>query len=284
MSKVSSKIILNNIIAAVLIVVYFLILILANKNMKPDRLLGDIEIFAIAFLISGIVFIEKAYKEDSGKTELKGIELLLLSFHTLSIMHISAIMKIDVTKYLLISAGVIAVYYIIKAIIIYTIDRKRYLNSLSDISKIINEDEPIIKEATKKLNRKTEVSTVEDEKQVQKGEKEKTSTKRKTNSTKKVENRNATTKKSTTRKTKKVENEIKEENNSKEEKEEKKEKEEQKEQKEPKTKKATKTTKTTKTTNKKETSSKAKTTSSQNDKKPKTTKKKTTKKEVKEND
>ena len=104
--KEIKKRILKNISVAIIVVAYFLILILANQNMKPERLAGDIEIFAIAYLVSGLIVLEKAYKKDNGKWAITSIELLVLAFHTLSINHMVNVLKCDFNTYLLISSGV----------------------------------------------------------------------------------------------------------------------------------------------------------------------------------
>ena len=59
-------------------------------------------------------------------------------------------MKYDFKSYMLISSGIVVIYYVLKVIIIYTKDKKEYLKGLSDISKIVKEDEPIKKEAKKR--------------------------------------------------------------------------------------------------------------------------------------
>lgn len=159
--EVKSRI-LKNLLVAVMVVAYFLILILAHQNMRPERLAGDIEIFAIAYLGSGLIVLERAYKKDDGKLAITSIELLVLSFHTLSINHMVNILKSDFSTYLLISSGAFSIYFILKTIIIYTKDRKQYLNSLSDISEIVNEDKPIIKEATKKTKKANVVNNEND--------------------------------------------------------------------------------------------------------------------------
>ena len=161
--EVKSRI-LKNLLVAIMVVAYFLILILAHQNMRPERLAGDIEIFAIAYLVSGLIVLERAYKKDDGKLAITSIELLVLSFHTLSINHMVNILKSDFSTYLLISSGAFSIYFILKTIIIYTKDRKQYLNSLSDISEIVNEDKPIIKEATKKTKKVDDINNENDTK------------------------------------------------------------------------------------------------------------------------
>lgn len=140
----------KDLLKAVGIMLYFIILNLAYSTIKQERLVGDIEIFAGAFLVVGIVFLERAYKKDSGSIALTGIEFLILSLHSLSIMHIITLFKYDFRFYLLTSSYIFSIYYVLKAILLYTKGRKAYLDSLSDISEIVKKDEPIKKEAKKR--------------------------------------------------------------------------------------------------------------------------------------
>lgn len=163
----------ENLLIAIGIIIYFFILIFAYTRMNTERLSKDIQVFAGAFLIVGLFTLEKAYKKDSGKIAITGIELLVLSFHSVSIMHMVNLFKCDFKSYLLISSCVITIYYVLKAIAIYTKNKKEYLKGLSDISEIVKEDEPVKKEA-KKRNTKKEKSKKENEKDEQKNKKKET--------------------------------------------------------------------------------------------------------------
>lgn len=140
----------KNLSKALCIIIYFIILFFAYTRMNLDRLAQDIQVFSGAFLVLGILALEKAYKKDSGEVAITGIELLVLSIHSLSIMHMITLLKYDFKSYMLISSGIVVIYYVLKVIIIYTKDKKEYLKGLSDISKIVKEDEPIKKEAKKR--------------------------------------------------------------------------------------------------------------------------------------
>lgn len=140
----------RNLLKAVGIMFYFIILNLAYFTMKQERLISDIEVFAGVFLIAGIFFLERAYKRDNEGIAITGIELLFLSLHSLSIMHVITLFKYDFRFYLLTSSYVFSIYYVLKAIVLYTKGRKEYLNSLSDISEIVKKDEPVIKKAKKR--------------------------------------------------------------------------------------------------------------------------------------
>ena len=148
------KTIFKNLLRAIGIMCYFIVLNFAYTRMNLDRLVEDIKVFAGTFLVLGILALEKAYKEDSGETAITGVELLFLSIHSLSIMHVISLFKYDFRLYLLVSSYIIAIYYVLKAIFNYTKDRRQYLRELSDISEIVKEDEPIKKEAKKRKKEK----------------------------------------------------------------------------------------------------------------------------------
>ena len=191
------KTIFRNLLKAIGIMAYFVILNIAYVRMNVDRLMNDIEIFAGTFLVFGLIMLEIAYKKDSGKTAISGIELLVLSMHSLSIKHVITFYQYDFRFYLLTSSYVFAIYYVLKSTIIYTKEKRKYLKNLSDISEIVKE-EPIKKEA-KKRRKPKETKTEENEKinlihvkekikhvtTVKKGKKDET--KEKTKKTKKTE-------------------------------------------------------------------------------------------------
>lgn len=155
------KTIFKNLLQAAGIICYFIVLDFAYNRMDIHRLTNDIEFFAAIFLVLGMLLLEKAYTKDNGKIAVIGIELLCLSFHSLSIMHFIAIFKCNFRFYLVVSSIIVTIYYMLKEIINYTKEKKAYLNTLSDISEIVKEEEPIKKEAKKrkkdKENTKKEV-------------------------------------------------------------------------------------------------------------------------------
>ena len=124
--------------------------------MNLERLIGDIEVFSGVFLVLGLLALEKSYKEEKGSTAITAIELMALSMHSLSIMNVITMMKYDFRTYLLTSSYIIAIYYVFKAIVIYTMQRRKALKELSDISEIVKEDEPIKKEAKKRRTTKVQ--------------------------------------------------------------------------------------------------------------------------------
>lgn len=200
------KVIFKNLLKAIGIMCYFIILNFAYTRMNTDRLINDIEVFSGIFLVIGLVMLEIAYKKDSGKSAISGIELLVLSMHSLSINHIITFYKYDFRFYLLVSSYVFAIYYVLKSVIIYTKEKREYLKSLSDISEIVKE-EPVKKEAKKRRKTKKVVKTNEDEikKEEKKTNKEENKKEEKTETKVEVKKENKV-KKAKTSKAKKQEN------------------------------------------------------------------------------
>ena len=185
--------IFKNLLKAVGIMGYFIILNIAYTRMNLDRLINDIEVFSGIFLVLGLVFLERAYKKDDGKIAISGIELLCLSMHSLSINHVITFYKYDFRLYLLTSSYVFAIYYVLKSIVIYTKEKRKYLKDLSDISEIVKE-EPIKKEAKKRRKNnkiekitkqeKTEKQEIKEKKNDKPKEETKKNNKEKTKNTK----------------------------------------------------------------------------------------------------
>ena len=171
------KKIFHNLLRAIGVMFYFILLNLAYSTIKQERLLGDIEVFAGVFLVIGM-FLEKAYKKDSGSIAITGIEFLFLSLHSLSIMHIITLFQYRFQFYLLTSSYLFSIYYVLKAIILYTKGRRDYLKSLSDISEIVKKEEPIKKEAKKRKQEEIKSKEEKIEKKQQHQEPKKKSQKR----------------------------------------------------------------------------------------------------------
>ena len=149
-SEDTIKNIFYNILFAIFIMIYLFILNFAYTKMFLSKLEKDIQVFAGIFMFIAILWLERAYKNDSAKKLLTAIEFLVLSGHSLSITYIIKKYNFDFQIYLTASSYIFAIYYTFKSIIIYVRDRKRFLDSLSDVKEIVKKDEPIKKEAVKR--------------------------------------------------------------------------------------------------------------------------------------
>ena len=97
----------------------------------------------------GIIFLEIAYKKDSGKLGIYAIEILVLAGFTLSIEYVGESQKFNFQSYIVISSYVFSIYYILKTIVLYTKERREYLKTLSDVREIVD-IKPTKKESEKR--------------------------------------------------------------------------------------------------------------------------------------
>ena len=146
------KKVFENIIIAVAIMLYFILINFSYFRIKEEMLLNGLKIVSLIVLFLSIFLFEVAYHKDSGKLAINGIEVLFLAFYTLTIDHIVNRMNISIDVYIVYSTYVFAIYYVLKSIIIYTNEKRKYVKSLSDIHEIVSKEQ-IKKEATKRKNK-----------------------------------------------------------------------------------------------------------------------------------
>ena len=148
-NKMIRKKVFENLIIAIAMMLYFILINFSYLRMEEDMLLKGLKIASLIVLLLTIIIFEIAYHKDSGKIAIHGIETLILAFHTLTIWHIVNKLNISFETYILFSNYAFAIYYILKSILIYTNEKRKYLKSLSDIHEIVSK-EPIKKEAKKR--------------------------------------------------------------------------------------------------------------------------------------
>ena len=146
--------VLNNLVYASMITIYFMFFNIYALYTDSIIFTQYIKITSFIFLLLTILIFEIAYKKDSDEITINGIEFLVLSVFSLLIQYIPKVLKIDENTYMFAGTYIFLIYYGIKNIIIYTKERKKELDSLSDIKEIIK-DEPIKKE-TKRKNKTEE--------------------------------------------------------------------------------------------------------------------------------
>ena len=147
--KVINKKIIENVIISIVLILYFILIGVLYFKMGENIIFNVLKIVSIASLIFSIVIFEIAYHKDSGKLAINGIEALVFSIYSLTIWQVIYKLKVQFDKYIIFSACIFLIYYVIKSILIITRERKKYLDSLSDIHEIVQK-EPIKKEARKR--------------------------------------------------------------------------------------------------------------------------------------
>lgn len=150
-NKIIRKKIFDNLIIAVAIMLYFLILNFTYLKLEEGMLITGIKFASLMILFLSLGILEIAYHKDSGKLAIYGIEILVLAIHTLTIWHIPKRFNISLATYLVFSSYAFSIYYLLKSILIYTNEKRKYVNGLSDIHEIVS-NTPTKKEAKKRTD------------------------------------------------------------------------------------------------------------------------------------
>ena len=129
------KKIFQNLGLAVMVVVYFNFIVLGFININNNVFLTDIKVFSMVMLIIAIIVFEIAYKKESGKYAIHGIEILILAFTTMALLYINLMWQEKFIPITVLITYIFSIYYIAKTIIIYYRVKKEY--SASGIKEII---------------------------------------------------------------------------------------------------------------------------------------------------
>ncbi len=126
--------IFQNILLAIIVMTYSNFIILGFMNIENSVFLTDLKVFSIAVLVIAVVMIEIAYKKKSGKIAVHGLEILVLSFLTMGLNYINLTWANKFIPITVLLAYVYAIYYVVKAAIIYCKMKKRYfVESMKEI-------------------------------------------------------------------------------------------------------------------------------------------------------
>ena len=141
----------ENILILTIFMLYFFMLSIFYFKLNEENIILSTKIASIIVLFIGIIIIEFAYRKESGKIGLIGIEALVVSIFTLIMWTIIKRYRITYQPYILYSTFSLVIYYFLKEAIMHTTEKRNYLNNLSDIHEIL-ENEPLKKEAKKREN------------------------------------------------------------------------------------------------------------------------------------
>lgn len=137
--KTIRKPVIQNVLVAIIIIIYFAFLVLGFYRIDNVAYQTDLKVFAICILLFAIILLEKAYKEDSGKIAIFGIETIFVAVITLALIYVNLMLSSNYINIVLIITGVIAIYYIIKSVVIYIKGRNKYF--VNDMKEMINTEE-----------------------------------------------------------------------------------------------------------------------------------------------
>ncbi len=129
-----------NIMFGIVIIVYFIFLTLGSIDTVKAARSIDFKIFSLLLLASSISLFEIAYRKDSGKLAISGIEILLVSILTLFLPYIVFELDTKHQIYYIWGSVLIGIYYIVKSIIMTNKAKKSYKKQESDIKEITKKE------------------------------------------------------------------------------------------------------------------------------------------------
>ena len=136
---INSKVFMN-VLMAIFIMCFYIFLNWRYSVIEEKEMELNLKVFSMIGMIIGIIIIEIAYRKDKFETSFFGLEFILLAGHVLSLMHVITFYNFNFQYYVLTSSYFFAIYFVLKSMFIYTIENRKYLKSLSDISDIVKKD------------------------------------------------------------------------------------------------------------------------------------------------
>ena len=133
--------IFHSLVAAVIILAYLAAINVLYYTFEQNVFEYYMKYFALGIIIVTVLELELAYRKDSKKLWLIGVELLACGILSLYIPYI----YIHTTAYLrncvmILPAGLL-IYYAFKSMIIFKQNQFKHRNNLSDVKELLNDDE-----------------------------------------------------------------------------------------------------------------------------------------------
>lgn len=123
--KVNEKIFFN-LLAAIVVIVYFIFINRLYFDLSPEVFLQELRLFSLGFLFVAIVLFEFAYRKDSGKIAINGIEFLSLAIVTMLLIYVETIYMEKFPGVVSLIGKAYALYFLIKSIVINQKAKKEY--------------------------------------------------------------------------------------------------------------------------------------------------------------
>lgn len=195
--------IFHNLIAAVIILAYLAAINVIYYTFKQNDFEYYMKYFALGIIVVTVIDLELAYRKDSKKLWLIGVELLACGILSLYIPYIYLHTTTYLRNCVMLLPAVLLIYYVFKSMIIFKQNQFKHRNNLSDVKELLNDerksylDEQSTKSYRAKMEEEEEIRKV-----IIKRQKMRTIQKEKENKKSKVKNQN----KSSNQKNKKTKN------------------------------------------------------------------------------
>ncbi len=134
------KSIFHNLLIAIIIMVFLCVVNVIFRFLDEVSFEIAMKYLALFIIIITVIVIEVAYRRQSKRTALIGIELLLISVFSLYVPYFYLMASPFFMKLSIVVPGLIAFYYVIKALLIFKSGEIKYHDDLSDVKEILKEE------------------------------------------------------------------------------------------------------------------------------------------------
>ena len=159
--EVKNKIRVNFFVNIICSIVLMLLMLLINtlfRVIDVNKFIIYVKSLSIIEILATVFILEIAYRKDNTKIMFYGLELLVFSIITMYIPYIYTNFGFSIRSIVVFSPLYYIVYYIFKSLLYGKKAKKEYLNSLSDVKEILQEEEDgyLDEDSAKLLKKKKE--------------------------------------------------------------------------------------------------------------------------------
>lgn len=158
--------IFHNLIAAVIILAYLAAINVMYYSFEQNVFEHYMKYFALGIIVITVIDIELAYRKDSKKLALIGIELLACGILSLYIPYIYLHTTAYLRNCVMLLPVLLLVYYAFKSMVIFKQNQFKHQNNLSDVKDLLKYDER--KSYIDEESKKTYKAKMEEEEEIRK--------------------------------------------------------------------------------------------------------------------
>lgn len=128
---------LMNVIMAILMIACLIGINILSFYIDTVHYLGTLKVASIIIALLSIIYFELGYQKDSEKLFLCGVEILIFAMMILLSIYLYSIFYGQYTQIINGMAIIVAIYYLIKSMIIHKRMKKQYYKEQNDIREIV---------------------------------------------------------------------------------------------------------------------------------------------------
>ena len=130
-----------NLLISIAFMIYMIAVNLLFINEPENIFSNSIKVSSFIFAVLDIILFEISYRKENVRLAVHAIELLCISLFGLAIPYIYFYLNPIIVNIIMLSSIFFSIYYIGKVILIHILEKNKYINNLSDVLEILQEEE-----------------------------------------------------------------------------------------------------------------------------------------------